>query len=257
MPGRAPGSGKVTIPGEARRSIPRRRHRRPPPDRPPALPHRVAPRNVHRPGPGPQSSGESGRTGALARVEPYNWWAFYGTACDQLKPVWCIELDRTLEDPGAPTALLVNGVSYPDGTVQTTASQGGMRSYYFTDGWAYWGDSACASGYHAATIWEILDPSNLRYAFEVPGAANYGEPEKGIRIPAIRVSTGSKGSGESIGVLCGDGSGKTTRADPRRGRGGSSICGYGLGTYQWWDLNSWCLEVVNCSDGGHAPCISD
>jgi hypothetical protein len=38
-------------------------------------------------------------------------------------------------------------------------------SFYLTTG-EYWGDeplTACASGYHMASMWEIADPSNLRY----------------------------------------------------------------------------------------------
>jgi hypothetical protein len=40
-----------------------------------------------------------------------------------------------------------------------------MRQYYLTKN-DYNGadaDTACASGYHMASLWEILDPSNLKY----------------------------------------------------------------------------------------------
>jgi hypothetical protein len=45
------------------------------------------------------------------------------------------------------------------------ASSAGMRQYYLTKN-DYNGadaDTACASGYHMASLWEILDPSNLKY----------------------------------------------------------------------------------------------
>jgi len=52
------------------------------------------------------------------------------------------------------------------------ASSAGLRGYYLTQG-TYNGAEAdgtdgngagvCASGYHFASLWEILDPSNLKY----------------------------------------------------------------------------------------------
>jgi hypothetical protein len=47
------------------------------------------------------------------------------------------------------------------------AASTGMRKYYLTTD-AYTGDQptgagVCASGYHMASLWEILDPSNLEY----------------------------------------------------------------------------------------------
>lgn len=49
------------------------------------------------------------------------------------------------------------------------AQSSGMRQYYQTLD-RYYGDealTACASGYHMASLWEILDPSNLRYNSEL------------------------------------------------------------------------------------------
>jgi hypothetical protein len=55
---------------------------------------------------------------------------------------------------------------------QAPASSAGMRQYYLSLG-GYNGDEAdgndgngggvCAEGYHFASLWEILDPSNLKY----------------------------------------------------------------------------------------------
>ncbi len=44
------------------------------------------------------------------------------------------------------------------------ASSGGMRQYYLspTNDGAH-ALTACASGYHMASLWEIVDPSNLKY----------------------------------------------------------------------------------------------
>jgi hypothetical protein len=47
------------------------------------------------------------------------------------------------------------------------ASTANMRQYYLTkttyDGMGAGGSSVCASGYHMASMWEIVDPSNLKY----------------------------------------------------------------------------------------------
>lgn len=48
---------------------------------------------------------------------------------------------------------------------EAAADSFGLRQYYITRG-TYDGadaDEACANGYHFASLWEILDPSNLRY----------------------------------------------------------------------------------------------
>jgi hypothetical protein len=52
------------------------------------------------------------------------------------------------------------------------AASTGMRQYYLTKTWHYGADAdgtdgngagVCASGYHFASLWEIMDPSNLKY----------------------------------------------------------------------------------------------
>ena len=46
-----------------------------------------------------------------------------------------------------------------------SAGSTGLRQYYMTQG-SYSGPNAltaCASGYHMASLWEIVDPSNLEY----------------------------------------------------------------------------------------------
>jgi hypothetical protein len=45
------------------------------------------------------------------------------------------------------------------------AASSGMRQYYLTKSYSEGADAAdaCASGYHMASLWEIMDPSNLKY----------------------------------------------------------------------------------------------
>ena len=75
-----------------------------------------------------------------------------------------------------------DGIEFPDSSLQTTAAAaGGRQSYYlttlsFTGGNAL---GACATGYHMASLFEILDPSNLRYATEETDAATQSDSGAG------------------------------------------------------------------------------
>ena len=44
-----------------------------------------------------------------------------------------------------------------------------MRQYYLTKTYSVGADAddACASGYHMASLWEIIDPSNLKYNMDL------------------------------------------------------------------------------------------
>jgi hypothetical protein len=60
----------------------------------------------------------------------------------------------------------------PQAPAAPAAGLGGLRKYYRT-GTAYsptLASTACGSGYHFASMWELLDPSNLEYAGEHPDA---------------------------------------------------------------------------------------
>jgi len=65
-----------------------------------------------------------------------------------------------------------NGITFPDGSVQTTAASADPRRvFYLTDSF-HQGNAAlmaCAAGFHMASMWEILDVSNLRYATDAEG----------------------------------------------------------------------------------------
>ena len=60
------------------------------------------------------------------------------------------------------------GISQPASSSKTAsgATTGGVRQYYLTQSIAFDGDEAegaCAPGYHMASVWELLDTSNLLY----------------------------------------------------------------------------------------------
>ena len=90
-----------------------------------------------------------------------------------------------------------------------TASGGAARSVYVTgaDFATTAATTACASGYHMASLWEILDISNLRYAYAHPGAerpADHPREDRGSGPPSAWygwVRTGYNSSGvNSAGV---------------------------------------------------------
>jgi hypothetical protein len=64
------------------------------------------------------------------------------------------------------------GPAVPEASEASMASSSGLRKFYRTMN-SYTptrASTACASGYHFASIWELLDPSNLEYAGEHPDA---------------------------------------------------------------------------------------
>ncbi len=85
--------------------------------------------------------------------------------------------------PSSPLVLRSDGIQFPDGTVQTTAAPGDTRRAFYLTSSAYDGalaSLACASGYHMASLWEIHDVSNLRYATEMGSlAVTYGDSGDG------------------------------------------------------------------------------
>jgi hypothetical protein len=77
-----------------------------------------------------------------------------------------------------------------------TNQAGGARLYYLTDA-NHATDAvltACASGYHMASMWEILDPSNLVYDFSHPDAhtkADSGQSAPSLWYGWVRTGTTS------------------------------------------------------------------
>jgi hypothetical protein len=67
---------------------------------------------------------------------------------------------------GATMNLRSDGIEFPDGTVQTSADT--RRAFYLADDpTLLWTGAtardACDGGFHMASLWEILDPADLRY----------------------------------------------------------------------------------------------
>lgn len=83
-----------------------------------------------------------------------------------------------------PMTIRSDGLEFPDGSVQTTAAAAlSQPLFYLTDANVATNQAltACAPGFHMASFWEIVDPSNLTYAFDHPDAhtksdSGYGPP---------------------------------------------------------------------------------
>lgn len=100
--------------------------------------------------------------------------------------------------PAEPAGVAIGdtGITFPDGTVQTSAAAVDPRRSFFLTNLSFEGGeagTACGSGYRMAQLWEILDPSNLRYATEAPGAFDRGieGPIPASRSGWIRTGWGS------------------------------------------------------------------
>jgi hypothetical protein len=134
------------------------------------------------------------------------------------------------------------------------ASSSGMRGYYLTTG-IYGGSealTACASGYHMASLWEILDPSNLKYNTDLGitgGDCGQGPPT----FPSIGwVRTGYYSS---------------TSSTPGQGNcnawtsSGSGLVGtYAYLTHSWeteGDIHVWQVNTTSCSQAPHVWCVED
>lgn len=92
-------------------------------------------------------------------------------------------------------ALSDTGIAFPDGTVQTTAAGGDpRRAFYLTnseyygymaDGFNGDGSGVCATGFHFASLWELLGVSNLRYATDEEGGDDvFRHPDSGRGPPS-------------------------------------------------------------------------
>lgn len=100
-------------------------------------------------------------------------------------------------NPGTagPLGLGAEGVTYADGTLQTTADP--RRAFYLSQSQVA-GDGprqACAAGFHFASLFELLDVSHLRYAIEETDA--FRRADSGSGPPTMRygwIRTGSEGN---------------------------------------------------------------
>jgi hypothetical protein len=142
-----------------------------------------------------------------------------------------------------------------DGTAEdaSLASSSGMRQFYLTET-KFLGNqtlTACAAGYHFASLWEIAEPSNLRYN----PALGYTRSDSGQGPPAGAwgwVRTGYVSGGSDMGQAnCNS---WTSASGLLRGTY-AQLPTLWTGGYE--DLGVWSFGTDMCSGDEYAWCIED
>jgi hypothetical protein len=134
------------------------------------------------------------------------------------------------------------------------AAFSGMRKYYLTPS-IFYGDealTACAPGYHMASLWEILDPSNLAYNTEL----GFTQDD----------------SGASLATHFGGGWVRTGWNSEKSAIAGRANCevwtttdsGYGTYVYiehtwagDYKDMHVWKVEAAACNFRNSVWCVED
>jgi hypothetical protein len=137
------------------------------------------------------------------------------------------------------------------------------KSYYLTNA-TYSGsaaDGGCGAGYHMASLWEISDPSNLRYAYEHEDAWRAADAEDGPPSDAI----GWIRTGWSTGVSVNPGQGN---CDVWSSASPSDYGTIAVLSSKWNDPaqtgtfvlvwgTPWAARTFPCDDGWFVWCIED
>jgi hypothetical protein len=155
----------------------------------------------------------------------------------------------------------VAGPQAPNAVQASQAAQAvttGMRQYYLTNNSSYLGSQpkdACASGYHMASLWEILDPSNLRYNVNL----GYDREDVGMGPPSATFGWIRTGYESDDGSINGAGHANCSVWD-------SSSSGH-YGTVvrlpsDWantaqQDISVWDVALRECSQAAPAWCVAD
>jgi hypothetical protein len=137
-----------------------------------------------------------------------------------------------------------------------TASSGGGQHFYLTDANSFTDEAltACASGYHMASFWEILDVSNLTYDYDHPDA--HTKDDSGFGPPSFWhgwVRTGQDSSGSTT-----TGTGNCLNWSSRSG----ANSGVSVRLSRTWetapgDIFTWDANTFACSIPGPVWCVRD
>lgn len=149
-----------------------------------------------------------------------------------------------------------NAIAYTGKTSLTQSS--GMRGFYLTDSSDYYGSiakTACATGYHMASLWEIADPSNLKYNTSL----GYEQTDSGEGPPA-----------DEAWVFGWVRTGYVADVSTTVGRANcSNWTSHGFSTWgttaalpsQWTsglqDIGVWQLDYDECDDWNRVWCVED
>jgi hypothetical protein len=130
----------------------------------------------------------------------------------------------------------------------------GVRQFYLSPG-VHLGNealSACANGYHFASLWEIADPSNLRYNHSL--GVTYDDSGSGPPSSSFgRVRTGYSSSNSST---AGEANCESWTSQSSPDRGTIAYLPYNW-TAGWDEIGVWTVDTRPCWLSYHVWCIED
>lgn len=130
----------------------------------------------------------------------------------------------------------------------------GMRLFYMTQ-LGYDGSeasTACEAGYHMASFWEIVDPSNLKYNT----ALGFGYPDSGSGPPSEHYGWVRTGSVNDTSNVSGKANCDGWSSDASSHRG-TLVSLPGPWTAGWEDLSIWLAATSDCQWEHPTWCIED
>jgi hypothetical protein len=141
--------------------------------------------------------------------------------------------------------------------IQTAqSSYAPLRQYYLTSSYAYDGSQAtsvCAAGYHMASLWEILDPSNLRYN------TNLGDSraDSGMGPPTVSFGWVRTGHNNDTGTTPGQANCNSWSSASGAHSGTTVRLATDWSDATQQDMFVWDVGVRACSDTAPVWCVAD
>jgi hypothetical protein len=140
------------------------------------------------------------------------------------------------------------------------AASSGMRQYYLTttsyngadaDGTDGNGAGVCAEGYHFASLWEILDPSNLKYNTDL----GYTWEDSGQGPPTSTLGWVRTGYGSSTSSTAGQGNCNAWTSSESSHYGTRAFLPPSWTAVQ--DIHVWTVWTFGCDFGFQVWCVED
>jgi hypothetical protein len=131
-----------------------------------------------------------------------------------------------------------------------------LRQYYLTSSYAYNGSqatSACAAGYHMASLWEILDPSNLRYNTSLGDS----RADSGMGPPTVSFGWVRTGHNNDTGTTPGQANCNSWSSSSGAHSGTTVRLATDWSDATQQDMFVWDVGVRACSDTAPVWCVAD
>jgi hypothetical protein len=131
-----------------------------------------------------------------------------------------------------------------------------LRQYYLTSSDAYDGSqatSACSAGYHMASLWEILDPSNLRYNTSLGDS----RADSGMGPPTVSFGWVRTGHNNDTGTTPGQANCNTWSVTNAISNGTTVRLAADWSAADQQDMFVWDVGIHACSDTAPVWCVAD